>query len=217
MDITEKYRERSQAPELVLLRLQAFCRLNSLSFGLLNGALVLLLMLLPVGIMFPGEAFQGVLGIALFFSASIAILSGFTSPVFRGAENDLAGLGPVLSMSAEQVTPLAQSLTRMTKPHFQRATLFAVGTGLAHSWLLGTFHLPLPYAISQGSATILLWTIMTWTIPALIMNALLFSRLGKTARPDLLRPSRQAGFGSAALRPALFMIGTLCAYPLLLL
>jgi len=89
--------------------------------------------------------------------------------------------------------------------------------GVLHSFVLNNHLSPMNFAIPQFCGTILLWVGMFITVPPLIRNAALFSSLGRIARPDLLRPSRHAAFGAAALRPALLMTGMLCAYALLFL
>jgi hypothetical protein len=209
---------RAAAAELPLLRLQTLSGLSSVGFGLACGAVVALLMLLPVAIHYPGDAaIREILGSALFFGSSIGIVAGCSTPVFRGAGRDLRDLGPVIGMSDEHLETLTRAVTRSGPRGVFLATTAGVVAGLLHSELLGAFNLPAAYATASVTATVLLWVVMNWSVPFLIRNALLFADLGRQATPDLLRPTRHAGFGAAALRPALFIIAVLCAYPLLLI
>jgi hypothetical protein len=160
-DLAARLQVRAASPELPLLRLLTWSRLPPLVFGVLcaliiTSSLLLPVISLPLGLGLGLDSFRSVLGSALFFGASIGMLTGLSRFVFSGAAVDL-----------------------------------------------------------QRLVTVLLWIAMLFTIPPLVQNAALFSSLGKIAQPDLLRPSRHAAFGTAALRPALFLIGILCAYTLL--
>ena len=216
--IDDAARTRAASTELPLLRLQALTRLPPLVFGLLCGIPVFLITLLPIALMYPGEAaIRELIASALFFGSSIGIIGGCSAPVFRGACEDLKNLEQVIGLPAEDLAVISQALTRGTPRGIALATVLGAVAGFLHSGLLGAYGLSLPYALAQTFAVVLLWVMMNWTVPFLIRNALTFASLGRTATPDLLRPSRQAGFGAAALRPALFISAVLCAYPLLLL
>jgi hypothetical protein len=135
--------------------------------------------------------------------------------VFTGAALDLRQLIPVLPEADINLEAASRALSRMSNHQLWLSLMIAVVSGVLHSWLLGYFSLPLIFAVPQCVSTLLLWICMFFTVPPLIQNAQLFSALGQVATPDLLRPSRHAAFGAAALRPALFLIGILCAYTLL--
>ncbi len=206
----------ARCPELPLLRLKRFSRLPNPVFGGLWGLLVFLIVIVPFFTLDMNAGQQReVLGSALFFSASIAILTGGAAPVFYGAAGDLRRLGAVLGIADELHEDLVRSLTRATRAQIVTTLCIGILGGCMHSFLLGHFRLPEFVLIPQLFGTVTLWVFMVTTLTKLVINALVFSRLGAVAEPDLLRPSRHAPFGTAALRPALFIVGTLCAYVLL--
>lgn len=215
-ELAAKLQARADSPELPLLRLLAWSRLPPLLFGVVCGLLVIAGLLLPLLVTpMDREVFRGVLSSALFFGASIGILTGFSRSVFSGAALDLSQLAPVLPPAKPLLETATRALSRITVRNSWFLLGFAVLSGTLHSWLIGYHFLPLAFAIPQCIGTLLLWTAMSFTVPPLVQNASLFSSLGQIAQPDLLRPSRHAAFGAAALRPALFLIGLLCAYTLL--
>jgi hypothetical protein len=216
MEFIEQARARAAGGELPLLRLQALSRLSPALCGLLCAALVGRLAMAPVWLTdVSADDARELLGAALFYAASIGIIAGFAAPVLRSAARDLVSLAPVLPLPADEVAMLGRALCRETRRELLRYSVMAIVAGLVHSYLLGHHHMPALYAITQFVPTVLIWIGMFWTVAPLIRNAELFSRLGRIAEPDLLRPSRHAAFGAAALRPALFIIAILCAYPLL--
>jgi len=216
MEIEDKDRERAAGPQQWLLRLQHRSRLSPLGFGLLAGILTFALVMLPVAAVRGVDAARdGMLDGALFFAATIGVLAGFAGPVFRGARDDLLALGPVLPFSPAQHEVLVRGVTREPRRETLRNLSLGVACGLGHSWIMATHRLPPDFALSQFAGTLLVWLVMWSTMAPLISNAAMFSALGAVATPDLLRPSRHAGFGRAALRPALFVISLLCAYPIL--
>lgn len=203
-------------PELPLLRLLRASHLPPWLFGALWGALLFAVMMTPfVALSLTPADQREVLGSALFFGASFAIITGGAGPVFYGAAEDLRKLKPVLALPEAECEVIARGLVRATRPQVLRTLLLGVLLGLLHSFLLGVHNLPTWVMLPQFAGTVMLWVFMYMTLTKLILNARVFSRLGGLAEPDLLRPSRHAAFGSAALRPALFVIGTLCAYVLL--
>jgi hypothetical protein len=206
----------SRSPELPLLRLLRRSRLPSWVFGFLWGLLLFAVMMTPFAAltMTPDQQ-REVLNSALFFSASFAIITGGAGPVFYGAADDLRRLIPVLALPEAECENIARGLVRATRSQVLRTLAFGALLGLLHSWLLGVQRLPLYVMLPQFAGTVMLWIFMNMTLAKLFINARVFSRLGALADPDLLRPSRHAAFGSAALRPALFLIGTMCAYVLL--
>jgi len=212
----EQISRRYRSPELWLLQLQAFTRLGPLAFGTLFAVLLFGLLMLPLLLAPDAGAFlRANLDGALFFSASLGVIAGCTGPVFRGAGNDVAALQGVLPLGAVEIAQLQAVVTR--EPRLEMLLTLCLGLlcGLGHAWLMEVPQLPLPLAITSGAGTLLLWGAMWLTVPPLISNAQLFRSLGRMATPDLLRPSRHAAFGRAALRPALFIIALLCIYPLL--
>ncbi|EAQ96938.1 hypothetical protein [Congregibacter litoralis] len=216
--LDEKLRARAVAPELPILRLQRWSRLHPMAFGTLVGLLVLAGMMSPL-LGFPANRalFNDLLGSGLFFATSLGIIAGFSRPVFEGAAQDLRELGSVIPWSDDDVQRASDALSRLTHQQVWRALALGFVAGLAHSYVLNLQASSWQFALPQFIATVLLWLAMFVTVPPLIMNALLFSSLGRIARPDLLRPSRHAAFGAAALRPALLLTSLLCAYALLFL
>ncbi len=213
--IEDNLRELAGAKEVPLLRLQAAMGLPYWLFGLLIGSLVFVILLVP-GLLVLGEgARQDVVSAALFFGFSFTVIATFTSPVYRGVASDLRALSPILPLPTEIIELEARGLTRATRAQVLRTTIIGLVLGGVHSYILGHQYLPWVFMVVQIAATVGLWLVMTTTVSKMILNAAVFSRLGRLAQPDLLRASRQAPFGSAAIRPSLFVIGILSAYPLL--
>ncbi len=208
----------ASAPELSVIRLQTLLRLQPWSFGLLGGLIVFcgIMLQVPLLNLDRGDAIE-ILGNALFFGVSIGILLGSASPVLRGGARDLDALRSVLPIPDASYQCLQTGMTRV--PRSASMVLLAIGLllGLAHNVLLNHHRLAMPFVLIQMGMTLLLWVSMLTIVPKLVQNALLFSRLGALAQPDLLRPSRHAAFGSAALRPALFLVGIVCAYGFLII
>jgi len=214
--VTEQSEILAYSPELPLLRLLRRSRLPAWVFGLLWGLLLFAVMMTPfAALTMTPEQQREVLSSALFFSASFAIITGGAGPVFYGAADDLRRLVPVLSLPEAECERIARGLIRATRSQVLSTLAAGALLGFVHSWLLGVQRLPVYVMLPQCAGTVMLWIFMNMTLAKLFINARVFSRLGALADPDLLRPSRHAAFGSAALRPALFLIGTLCAYVLL--
>lgn len=217
-EISAELAKRAAASEVPLLRMQKWSRLPPLAFGLLFGLLIVLGMLSPaLGQSLNAATFNDVLGGALFFGTSLGIIAGFSRPVFSGAANDLQELAGVIPWSQGSIDAASKALSRLTRSQVWRAGAVACAAGIGHSYLLEIQRSSWNFALTQFIAITLLWIGMFLTVTPFILNALLFSQLGQLAKPDLLRPSRHAAFGSAALRPALLMTGLLCAYALLFL
>jgi hypothetical protein len=213
MSAEEKIVRRAGGPRLPLLRLQIRLRVSPWAFAILWGLPIFLIGLLPLLVRGPSaELVMELLGPALFFGTSIALVAGMNHMLFEGAAADFLALAPLLPFDEAAAARWEAALSRESTGKQWAVTAIGIGCGLLHSYLLGIFGLPLVFAISQIVPTMTLWIVMFWTVPALIANAVLFARLGRLAKPDLLRPSRHAAFGAAALRPALFLVGILCAY-----
>lgn len=185
---------------------------------MLLGVLVFGVMFYPVLVLELSTAARvEILGIGLFFGSSVAIVAGATAHVLSGAARDLAQLRTVLNLSDEDHDVLVKSLSRQTTTTNLALIVLALVAGTAHNFLLNQHLSPMPFRLTETFATLLMWIVMLLTLPKIISNAMLFSRLGRRAQPDLLRPSRHAAFGTAALRPAVFQIGIVCMYGFLLL
>ena len=206
------------SPLLPILRLQRLSRLPPLPFGILCGALVFTLVFSPVFLLQLNQAvILDVAASGLFFGSSIAIVAGATAPVLHGTARDLEQARGVISISDGDYQTLESGLFRQAGATTALLLLLGLGMGFAHNYLLGHHRNPMPFLFTQSLATVLMWVAMMLTLPKMVANALVFSRLGRVAQPDLLRPSRHAAFGTAALRPAVFVIGIICAYGFLLL
>lgn len=212
----ESVEARAGGEALWVLRAQRASRLPAPAFGLLSGALTAGVVLLPIILGVSADA-EDVLLSAAFFGMSIAVLTGFTPHIFYGAARDLQELAPVIPLADDEAKELGRALVRMPRRSMLLYTLLGVAMGLLHCWLLGVFGLGGLSRLTQGFSTLTLWIAMFWTIPPLLSNAEIFSWLGGRAEVDLLRPHRLAPFGATAVRPTLFVIGMLCAYPILVL
>ena len=160
---------------------------------------------------------RDLLGGALFFGSSFGIVAGCLGPVLRGAVRDLERLRGVLPLSDSDFALVRNCLTRTTPGTVLAMFVSGILLGLAHNYLLSHFSLPAPFVFTQCTGTVLLWIIMNQAMPKLIINALLFSRLGAGANPDLLRPSKHSAFGDAAIRPGILVIGVIVAYGFLIM
>lgn len=154
---------------------------------------------------------------AAFFATSLGFLFGAAPVIFPAAARDFEKLVPVLDLDAAMIDRVRRTLVRFPPV----SALGYAGLGS----LLGCFH-ALLIAEGPGSslldhtpatATVLLWIMMFQIAPPMLANAGLFGRLGWWVRPDLLQIGQLYPFGSAAVRPTLFVIGLQCAYPLLAL
>ncbi|MEM6606652.1 MAG: hypothetical protein AAF671_12885 [Pseudomonadota bacterium] len=207
---------RKPPPKLALLRLQEMLGLSSPMFG---GACALLVFLVVasttvlVELKPPGD--QVILGSALFFASSIGLVASFLKPLLDGANLDLQRLAAVLPESAIEQTGALRYIDRRPASSQWRSLFVSLIAGLLHSYWLGHLSVLPVIGIPQTLVTTLLWIVMLAIAPKLIENARLFARLGSKAEPDLLRPTRHAAFGTAALRPGLLIIGLLSAYGLL--
>ncbi|MEM1141856.1 MAG: hypothetical protein AAGI88_04660 [Pseudomonadota bacterium] len=200
------------------MRLQSLSRLPSWAFGMLCGGVMFSLLMVPVlTLEMRTEDALEILGNALFFGLSISIVAGATSSVIRGAERDLEQLRSVVALADDEFECLSQCLSRQTPTTAIFLLVLGMVLGATHNYLLGQFQNVMPFLVTQTTATFMMWIIMLAVLPKMTENALLFSDLGKASKPDLLRPSRHAAFGSAALRPAVFLIGTICMYGFLIL
>lgn len=216
MDINHKLQLRAQSAELWLLRLQRASRLPAPLFGVVAGALVFVAVTTPIVAGYGVEAAMSEwLSGAMFFAVTIGVVAGFSAPVYRGAVEDLDALAPVLTLDDRERGLVRKSLVRESTGRTLSMAGLGLICGLLHCWFMGTQRMPPAYAVAQASGTLLIWTTMWTTLGPLINNATIFASLGTQAHPDLLRPSRHAAFGRAALRPALFVIGILCAYPII--
>jgi hypothetical protein len=215
--VEANHRELAAAPEVPLLRFQAALGLPVWAFGVACGLLAFALLMVPGWLVFGGGARELVLGRALFFGATFGILTAFTTPVYRGAASDLRALAPIIPLPARDLEYLALGITRATSRQLSIAVAIGFAVGVGHSLILWQEHRSIGFIVPQAGATIALWVFMFTTLSKMVINASVFSRLGAIAEPDLLRPSRQAPFGSAAIRPGIFLIGLLCSFPLLFL
>lgn len=207
---------RDDAPELWLLRTQQASRLPPAVFGVVCGVLVTTIIMSPA-IFTPVADLADVVASALFFGLSIGVLTGFTPYIFRGAVRDFRELLPVLDISESERARIEKGLTRFAMPTMWTMTGLGALFGVGHSALLGLGALGGLVGTTQAFGTTMLWITMFWTIPPLLANADVFSLLGSRARPELTRPDRLAPFGATAMRPTLFVIAMLCAYPVLVL
>lgn len=215
MKLEARHRELAAAPEVPLLRFQEALGLPFWAFGSACGLCTFALLMIPGWLTF-GDSFQQLaLGRALFFGVTFGILTAFTTPVYRGAAGDLRALAPIIPLAGDDLECFARGITRATSRQLSIAVAIGVAAGIGHSLILWPQHRSLGFMVPQAAATIALWVVMCTTLSKMVINASVFSRLGAIADPDLLRPSRQAPFGSAAIRPALFLIGLLCTFPLL--
>ena len=198
--------------------MQALSHLPAWAFGLLCGGAMFSLLIVPVLVLeMSTVGALEILGNALFFGLSVSIVAGATGSVIKGAERDLLQIRGVVDLSDEQFECLTRYLSRQKTSTSVLLLTLGVLFGAMHSYMLGQYKNVMPFLVTQTAATFFMWVIMMAALPKITENAMIFSRLGSAAKPDLLRPSRHAAFGAAALRPAVFLIGTICMYGFLLL
>jgi len=210
--------DRAEAPELWFLRLQRASRLPPWGFGMLIGIAIFALMVLPPFIRGDDPAaLRDLLSSAAFFSASLGFLVGAAPVIFPAAERDLERLVPVLDLDAATLERVRRALLRSSPATVYGYAGLGVILGILHALLVADDEGRSVVAHTPEIATVLLWFMMFQIAPPMLANAGLFGRLGWRVRPDLLQISRLYPFGSAAVRPTLFVIGLQCAYPLLAL
>jgi hypothetical protein len=210
--------ERSGAPELWFLQVQRASRLSPWAFGLLAGAVIFVLVVLPpVSAGVPPAAVPDLLASAAFFATSLGFLFGAAPVIFPAAARDFERLRPVLELDAVTADRLGRALVRL--PSSRVLGYAALGTlfGCVHALLVVDASGSSRAESTPAVATVLLWVMMFQIAPPMLANAGLFDRLASRVQPDLLRIHQLYPFGSAAVRPTLFVIGLQCAYPLLAL
>ncbi|MGY6710220.1 MAG: hypothetical protein ACXIVF_18010 [Rhizobiaceae bacterium] len=159
-----------------------------------------------------------VLGEALFFGVSLALLLEFAGYIPRAAQNDLAALHDQLSLDAAERTRLKAALTRMHGSDTLLLGGVGASLGILHSWLSGDIALEEMRVNGFAVATIILWSLMFQTGGVLVANAQLFAALGsQAAKVEPLSMRRLHPLVQAALRPMLLISSLLAAYPLMLL
>lgn len=216
MNITDRLRRLEAAPAAPIPRLCRALGLPSWIVGTGFGVICVLIVLIPVFMLNMSAAENlEILGNALFFGLSMGIIVGCQDAVLSGAKRDLEALKEVLPLSSDDWHIVHRGLDRMQTGTTVKLCITGVILGLAHNYLLDHHLHRSPFIWTQGGSTLLLWLLMMVATTKMVQNAILFSRLGASALPDLLRPSRHAAFGSAALRPGIFLIGLVCSYGLL--
>ncbi|XOV87240.1 MAG: hypothetical protein ACFHX7_20140 [Pseudomonadota bacterium] len=216
--VDESIRRRAAGDELWILAAWRASRLSPLLFGLLCGTGVAAIAASPLLISSAVTVNPAELVVSgLFFGVSIAVLTGFTPLIFPGAAADLTRLAPLINVSDAELEILQKAMVRLPRRELWFMTALGLILGLGHSMLLGQVRMPLDLYLPQIFGTVFLWVAMLWTVPPLLSNALVFSDIGRRTQPNLLDPQSLAPFGTAAIRPTVFIIGMLCAYPILAL
>lgn len=166
------------------------------------------------------EAWRVGLGVCLFFCFINAYVLTMTAAVIERTQRALDSLRPELNLSAADFQIRRDALAGATA--WQR---WQVGlAGLAIGWVHGTLLFQqnslgdndLSQTVGSLLGTVTTWLFMVHVISALVRNAALFDQLGRqSVRIDILRPGTLVGFGTAGTLPALALMGTQAAYPLL--
>lgn len=159
-----------------------------------------------------------VIGEALFFGVSLALLLEFAGYIPRAAQKDLEALGSELTIDQAEQSRLKAALTRTNGLDTLIFGGIGVGLGIVHAWLSGDLGLEAGAITGFGVATVILWSLMFQTGALLVANAQLFATLGsQAARVEPLSMRRLSPLVQAALRPMLLIMSLLAAYPLMLL
>lgn len=159
-----------------------------------------------------------VIGEALFFGVSLALLLEFAGYIPRAAQNDLEALGSELTVDAAELLRLKAALARTNGLDTLIFGGIGVGLGIVHAWLSGDLGLEAGAITGFGVATVILWSLKFQTGALLVANAQLFATLGsQAARVEPLSTRRLSPLVQAALRPMLLIMSLLAAYPLMLL
>jgi hypothetical protein len=150
-----------------------------------------------------------VIGEALFFAVTLALLIEFSGLIPRATQRDLDALSSELTLDATEQARLRDALTRRLDG--KSTLLFAgigAGLGLVHVWLGGELGTGLVSGFAL--ATVILWLLMFQTGAVLVTNAQLFAALGAQAtRVEPFAPQRLYPFVQAALRPMLLIMSLL--------
>lgn len=160
-----------------------------------------------------------VIGEALFFAVTLALLIEFAGLIPRAAQRDLDALSAELTLDASEQARLRAALTRrLDGKSTLLFTAIGTGLGLVHAWLGGGLGIGPGLVSGFAVATVVLWLLMFQTGAVLVTNAPLFAALGAQAtRVEPFAPQRLYPFVQAALRPMLLIMSLLAAYPLTLL
>lgn len=110
------------------------------------------------------------------------------------------------------------------KPGRSHAITLAVGfsAGALHNGLLLTERdlfgaLPLPVTLLSIAVTMAIWIVMSSVVSSLVENAVLFNRLARQIKVNLLNVRALMPFGSVAVSSTLALIGAQAAFPVLMI
>lgn len=154
----------------------------------------------------------GVLGRALFYALSLALILSFAALIPRAAQRDLDALAGVLALDGPGQARARAALVRSPSGAVVLQAGIGAALGIVHFWLSGGLG-----GTGFLIANVALWSLMVQTGALLVVNALLFAALGaEGVRVDPLAPDRLRSFVTTALRPMLLIMSLLAAYPLML-
>ena len=162
-------------------------------------------------------------GTGLFFAFINAYTIVGGAYVIERTETALRQLAPLAHLSAEETDKLADHVRGVPTRWAVIVAVLAACAGIAHALLLfggpaGLISTVLGKGedIATFCGTVLTWFVITHVVVACSRNATLFARFGRDRVDlDLATPSSLAPFGTIALVPALGLVGTQVAYPLL--
>ncbi len=194
-------------------------------FGRVFTAVAVLLILLgayaAVGMFGGNSSNTGAPTAALFFAVIIAyVVPTFHYTVAR-CEDAFADLAPRLNATARQIDGWRHSIGQRSVRAQSIILVIGVAAGVAHNVALTRANglvqaftgNRIDAAVAWG--TMLVWIVMMTVVAGLFQIALVFSRLGRRTRVDLLQPRTLTPFARVAVILTLAIIGAQAAFPIL--
>jgi hypothetical protein len=197
----------------------------SVRFGRQLTAATLLLILLAffavAGIFGAGSPGATPKSVSLFFAVIIAYIVPTYHTIVARCEAALDGLAPQLDASPQEIAGLRRAIAARGVRAQLLMLAIGIAAGIAHNVALSG-----PVGLVRGASsslayaavacgTLLVWIVMTSVIAGLFHIALLFARLARRVRIDLLRLRALTPFADVAVISTLALIGAQAAFPLL--
>ncbi len=194
-------------------------------FGRLLSATVVLLLMLgayaAAGLFAQHSSRVAPPNVAVFFAVILAYIVPTYHYIVARCNDALADLERYLDASPEEKAALHAAISERRVATQMGIVAIGTAAGIAHNialtrpeGLVQTFSAsPAEAAVICG--TLLVWIVMTTVVTALVQVALVFARLAKRVRVDLLQPRALTPFARVAVILTLAMIGAQAAFPLL--
>jgi len=158
---------------------------------------------------------------AVFFAVLLAYIVPTYHYIVARCGDAFADLAPHLAASTQEIETWRRAIAERDTRAQLSILAIGIAAGIGHN-LAMTSPVGLIRVVSTSVAdaavicgTMLVWVVMTSVISELFQIALLFARLARRVRIDLLQPRALTPFARVAVISTLAMIGALAAFPLL--